>query len=109
VSRTAISRGSARGDADFIESMRRLGATSPASACVDSILPSLLRQRFRDLLDRGLLREAAPGTFYLYESAVTTSAFPGPTQSKGSRGVVLRLLFWLVIILAPLLVIMLKS
>ncbi|MHB0964737.1 MAG: hypothetical protein ACYC5V_16175, partial [Gemmatimonadaceae bacterium] len=72
-------------DADFADSMRRLGATTPATACPDRELPHLTRERFRDLLDRGVLREGAPRTFYLYERAVTASVMSPPAHTSTAR------------------------
>ncbi|MHB1097697.1 MAG: hypothetical protein ACYC3F_16180 [Gemmatimonadaceae bacterium] len=92
-------------DADFADIMRRLGATTPATACPDRELPQLTRERFRDLLDRGVLREGAPRTFYLYERAVTPSVVTPPARTSTARAVVLRVLFWLVVILVPVLLI----
>lgn len=92
-------------DGDFADIMRRLGATTPATACPDRELPHLTRERFRDLLDRGVLREAAPRTFYLYERAITASAMTPPARTSTVRTIVLRALFWLVVILVPVLLI----
>jgi hypothetical protein len=97
------------GNAEFVESMRRLGATSPATACADRDLPRLTRERFRELLDHGILREAAPGTFYLYERAITaTVAMPMP-RAVSSRRLLVRVLFWLLVILVPVLFIQLSQ
>ena len=94
-------------DADFADIMRRLGATSPATACSDRDLPCLSRERFRDLLDRGVLREGAPGTFYLYEHAIISSVTTPPAREFRAPALALRLLFWLLVILVPVIFIQL--
>ena len=94
--------GDSSGDADFMDAMRRLGATSSATACPDRDLPRLSRERFRTLLDHGVLREAASGTYYLYEHAVAPPmAFPAARRAPGGRRLVTLLIFWLAVILVP--------
>jgi len=97
------------GNAEFVDSMRRLGATSPATACPDRDLPRLTRERFRDLLDRGILREGAPGTFYLYEHAITATAATPRTGAVPTRTLLMRVLFWLLVILIPVIFIQLSQ
>ena len=96
-------------DTEFAHIMRRLGATTPETACPDRELPHLTRERFRDLLDRGVLREGAPRTFYLYERAVTPSIVTPTAQTSTARAIILRVLFWLVVILVPVLFIQLGA
>jgi hypothetical protein len=85
--------------------MRRLGATSSATACRDRDLPPLTRGRFQFLLDRGVLREAVPGTYYLYEHAIAPPlALPLPRPTPGRR-LIVTLIFWLLIILIPIVMI----
>lgn len=92
-------------DADFVDSMRQRGATSPASAVRVRDLPSLSRERFRDLLDRGVLREGAPDTYYLYEHAVLTSTTTPRPRAFSVRVLLMTVLFWLVVILIPVIII----
>lgn len=96
-----------RTDLDFADSMRRLGATTPATACPDRDLPYLTRERFRGLVDRGVLREGAPGTFYLYERAVAASVITPPARTFPAPSLALRMLFWLLVILVPVIIILL--
>lgn len=92
-------------DAEFVGEMRQRGATSPATALRDRDLPRLSRQRFRDLLDRGVLREGTPGTFYLYEHAVPADmAIPRP-NALNAPALLKSVLFWLVVILTPVIII----
>ena len=93
------------GDADVVDSMRQRGATSPATALRDRDLPRLSRERFRDLLDRGVLREGAPGTFYLYEHAVLASTMTLRSSALPARALLKSVLFWLVVILIPVIMI----
>lgn len=94
-----------RSDADFADIMRRLGATSPATACPERELPHLTRACCQDLLDRGVLREAAPGTFYLYEQAISASVISPPPRAFPAPSLALRLFFWLLVILVPVIII----
>ena len=88
-------------DAEFIDGMRRVGATSPASACSDRDLPRLSRERLGILLDSGVLREGAPGTYYLYENAHPARVALPLSRPAPARGLVPRLIFWLIMILLP--------
>ncbi len=68
---------------------RTLGAITPASARPARDLPPA-SATFDNLLRQGIIREAAPGTFYLYE----------PRLARGR--VVRAVLFWLVVVIAPI-------
>jgi hypothetical protein len=93
------------GDAEFVDSMRQHGATSPATALRDRDLPRVSQERFRDLLDRGILREGAPGTFYLYDHAVPPSTATVRSSAFPARALLKSVLFWLVVILIPVIII----
>lgn len=71
---------------------RAIGAVSPATARPDKDLPPR-SPAFDALLRRGVIREGAPGTFYLYE--------PPRAPSRWA----LRLIFWAVVIFTPVLII----
>ena len=76
--------------------MRAIGANSPASAVPPSRLPDQVRERMDWYVNAGLVREGAPGTFYLYE----------PVQPRiTARMVVPIVLFWILVILIPVAVI----
>ncbi len=92
-------------DAAFVDAMRQRGATSPATALHDRDLPRLSREQFRELLDRGVLLEGAPGTFYLYEHAVVASSAPQRPRAFPARALVKSVLFWLILILIPVIII----
>ncbi|MFI5311173.1 MAG: hypothetical protein ACHQQ3_08080 [Gemmatimonadales bacterium] len=90
-------------DAEFLEGMRRLGATSPGAARPDRELPRLSLKHFRSLVDAGVLREAAPGMYYLFEGATPPlPASRSPRQLPAGR-LVRTLIFWLLVILLPIL------
>jgi hypothetical protein len=78
------------------DAMRSGGAVSPATAKPLTALPPLSEAQFQWALERGVVREGAPGTFYLFES----------TSSGRSKGAWIRtILFWLLIALIPVLLI----
>ena len=68
---------------------RALGAVTPANARPAKEFPAVDAESFDNLLRAGVIREGAPGTFYLYE--------PAPGRLRWVRQV----LFFAVIILLP--------
>jgi hypothetical protein len=90
----------------FIEAAVTLGATSPAGARPESELPRLSARQLQHLLDQGIVREAAPGTFYVYRQGGKTAPQPTvaaavsaePTLSRRA----LMIAFWLIVVLIPL-------
>jgi hypothetical protein len=93
------------GERQFVAAMRALGATSSATAVAHRDLPSIPRERFRALVQTGVLREGAPGTFYLYEQATPMRATSSEARSPFGRSFWLRLPLWLAALLLPLLLI----
>jgi len=81
-----------RAENDLRDAFRALGAVTPATARPGKDLP-LDTTAFKNLLHRGVIREGAPGTFYLYE--------PQRTPGLWIRQVV----FWIVIVILPVAVI----
>jgi len=71
---------------------RALGAVTPASAVHGKDLP-LATRSFKSLLHRGVIREGAPGTFYLYE------------QQRTAEFWIRQALFWIVIVIVPVAII----
>ena len=69
--------------------LRVMGAISPATARPGKDLV-VDKTAFDNLLRRGVIREGAPGTYYLHETRTEP------------RAVVLHLLFWIVVILLPI-------
>lgn len=76
--------------------MRALGAVSPATARPLRELPDAVRARLDRLVYSGLIREGAPGTYYLFD----VPRLPVP-RSQVLRAV----LFWFLVIIIPILVI----
>jgi hypothetical protein len=71
---------------------RAIGAVSPDTARAGKDLPQR-SPAFDTLLGGGVIREGAPGTFYLYESP------------RGPRRWAFKLIFWAVVIFTPVLII----
>jgi hypothetical protein len=71
---------------------RALGAVTPSTARPAKDLPTETAS-FNILLRRGVIREGAPGMFYLYE----------PQRAPGY--LVRQLLFWIVVIITPIAII----
>jgi hypothetical protein len=71
---------------------REIGAVSPASARSVKDL-QIDASSFDRLVRRGVIREGAPGTFYLYE--------PAPAPSRWVR----QLIFWVFVIIIPIVII----
>jgi hypothetical protein len=81
-----------RAESELCAAFRALGAVTPATARTGKDMP-VETPPFNNLLRRGVIREGAPGTFYLYERG----RVPGR---------LLRLvLFWIVIIIIPVAII----
>jgi hypothetical protein len=96
------------GDAAVVSAMQAIGATSARRACRTSDLPLEVRGRLTELVDRGVIREGAPGSYYLY---VPTSGISNPNQRQPSRWgrLILTLILWLILILVPVLFIQLRG
>ena len=89
----------------FVETAISLGATTSATARSGSELPRLSARKLQELLDQGIVREAAPGTFYIYRrvadpdcGVAAPSARPVLTGQKRS----LAFAFWFLVLLIPL-------
>jgi hypothetical protein len=81
-----------RAEYDLRAAFRALGAVSPGTARTGKDLP-LETVAFKNLLHRGVIREGAPGTFYLYE----------PPRPRGSW--IRQLIFWMVLVILPIAII----
>jgi hypothetical protein len=86
-----------------------LGATAPAGARPLAGLPRLSARELDDLIERGLLREAAPRTYYVFRSRAATLevAMPASLQTQAAAtprsgaSIATSLIFWLIIVLLP--------
>lgn len=82
------------------EAMREAGAVSPTTARRAVDLPEVVRSGLDRYLDAGVVREGAPGTFYLSES----EALPW------TRGRILKAVsFWFLILIIPFIILQLSS
>lgn len=81
-----------RAENDLRAAFRALGAVTPATARPGKELP-LESVSFKNLLHRGVIREGAPGTFYLYE----------PQRPSGFW--IRQVIFWIVIVILPVAII----
>jgi hypothetical protein len=81
-----------RAENELRAAFRALGAVTPATARPGKDLP-LETAAFQNLLHRGVIREGATGTFYLYE----------PPRASGFW--IRQLVFWIVIVIVPVAII----
>jgi hypothetical protein len=81
-----------RAENELRAAFRALGAVTPATARPGKDLP-LETVSFKNLLHRGVIREGAPGTFYLYE------------HQRASGFWIRQVLFWIVIVTVPVAII----
>ena len=73
-----------------------VGAVSPGTARARTEFPLVDDGVFDALVQRGVIREAAPGTFYVFQPEA---------QSHGWRRVLTVALFWLIMLLIPVVLI----
>ena len=81
-----------RAENELRAAFRALGAVTPTTARAGKDLP-LETVSFKNLLHRGVIREGAPGTFYLYE----------PQRASGFW--IRQVIFWIVIVILPVVII----
>lgn len=80
-----------RGENELRAAFRGLGAVTAANARPGKEFPLVDSAIFDELLRRGVIREGAPGTYYLYE----------PVPGRGARRLAQQLLFWLAVLAIP--------
>lgn len=81
---------------DICAALIAAGAVSPATARAVAEFPLVDDKVFDALVRRGVIREAAPGTFYVFRPEA---------RPHDWRRVVPMLLFWLIMLLIPVLLI----
>jgi hypothetical protein len=81
---------------EICAALMAVGAVSPATARALAEFPLVDESVFDALVRRGVIREAAPGTFYVFRS---------DAQSYDWRRVLKVVLFWLVMLLIPIVLI----
>lgn len=82
------------------EAMREVGAVSPATACRARDLPAVVREGLERYVSAGVVREGAPGTYYLFE--VKAPPLTG-------RRILMAVLFWLLVIIIPVAILQLSN
>ena len=94
----------------FVEAAEARGATAPRTACLLSDLPRLATSELDDLVDRGLVREAADWRYYVFRprralaSVPPVADLPPSVVAQQTRARIVRtVIFWLVALLIPVL------
>ena len=87
----------------FVAAAEAKGASSPATARATAELPRISARELTDLLDTGIIREAVPGSFYVYARARPMPGVEPTPASPRSRRIVLAVIFWLIVIALPIL------
>ena len=93
----------------FVHAAESLGATAPAAARPLTDLPRLSARELDELVERGLVREAADWSYYVFRARhgdLTASIPPAPPAAHATtaRARLGRMLFfWVIVILVPVL------
>ena len=85
-----------------VETFDRAGATSPATARPLERLGEMDEEALLACIHEGVVREGAPGKFYLYPPALDDARTVVPARWRRAR-LVKTLAFWLVVLLIPIL------
>lgn len=101
----------------FVEAAEALGATAPGTARPLPELPRLRSAELDDLVERGLVREAADRCYYVFRSrrdvaweSERTASGESSGLERWTHGRVWRMLiFWLLVILIPILLLQLTA
>lgn len=86
-------------DSEIVQSLLRQRATSPSTAV--PVRDSSSAPGFQEIVDSGLVREAAPGTFYVYQRALNPDPGARP-RSSSAREILVTIAFWMLVILIPI-------
>jgi hypothetical protein len=93
----------------FVRAAEVAGATAPARACPLTALPRLSARELDELVELGLVREAADWSYYVFESRRPDGTgiradVVEPRRTHWRRANLVRVaVFWLVLILIPIL------
>ena len=94
----------------FLERAEALGATGPANARPLPDLPVVPRAELDELIERGLVREAADWRYYVYRSRRSVTPMLSPSKSPITPGRLWKtLLFWLIMVLIPIVLLQLTG
>lgn len=92
----------------FVEGAETLGATGATNARPLPDLPLLPRGELDELIELGIVREAADWRYYVYRSRRDLTAALPPADTARNRGRLLKtLFFWLLIMLIPIVLVQL--
>ena len=83
-----------------ISAMREVGAVSPATARPLTLLPDDVRVNLERYLQSGVIREGAPGTFYL---------FAPETPPWTTARVIKAIVFWFLVVIIPVAILQLSN
>jgi hypothetical protein len=83
-----------------INAMREVGAISPATARPLELLPDDVRIQLDRLVQSGLVREGAPGTYYLFQPE-------SPPWTAGR--IVKAAVFWFLVVIIPVVILQISN
>ena len=88
----------------FIAAAESLGATSPGGARVGAELPGIPVLELVQLIDAGIVREGAEGSYYVYSRARSAQPLePTPSSMTTAQQLVKPLIFVVVCLVLPIL------
>ena len=95
---------------NFVTAAESLGATGPAAARTSGELPRISARELGQLLDMGLVRESAQGSFYIYDRARPTTPALAPSALLPNPGTrrqrLVKLVIMVILLLFPILFLM---
>jgi hypothetical protein len=92
------------GQGDFIDALNRARATSRSTAVALGGLPVITAEHLGVLLEADIVREGAPGTYYVTTADQRRNVTGLPSQPFTPMRVALMMAVWLVVIAVPFLV-----
>lgn len=89
----------------FVDAAEALGATTPAAARPVTELPRLASSELTELVESGLVREAADWRYYVFRprGAARWSAAAPPGTAMTTGRLMRTVLFWILLVLIPIL------
>lgn len=88
----------------FIDALQRARATSPDTAVPRADLPAIPAEHLGVFVRADIIREGAPGTYYLTTAAERVSVPARPSPTFTPLRVTLMMAVWLVVIALPFVV-----
>lgn len=102
----------------FVTAAEALGATSPAASRTSGELPRISARELGQLLDTGIVRESAQGSFYIYDRArpdSTLESNPALASTSSARDprarrrLIVKMVIVMILLLLPILFLRLGS